>query len=109
MLSPMNNGRLDRALLIAIFAAIGGLYWQVFSMNGRLTSQMANVQQQIAEVELGLTAKIAEVDARLSAQIAEVDARLTAAITPPPPPVSRWTPAPASQRPSGSARERCSS
>ncbi|MCZ0951405.1 MAG: hypothetical protein OXQ89_20245 [Rhodospirillaceae bacterium] len=32
----MNNGRFDRALLLAILAALGGLYWQVFSMNERL-------------------------------------------------------------------------
>ena len=33
MLSGMKNGRLDRSLLLAILAALGGLYWQVFSMN----------------------------------------------------------------------------
>lgn len=70
---PMNNGRLDRALQIAIFAAIGGLYWQMFEMNNRLTTQ-------IAEVESRLSAQIAEVDLRLSTQIAEVDSRLSAAI-----------------------------
>ena len=32
----MKNGLLDRALLLAILAALGGLYWQMLSMNERL-------------------------------------------------------------------------
>ena len=32
----MNNGRLDRALLLAIIAALGGLHWQIFSMKGEI-------------------------------------------------------------------------
>ena len=69
----MTNGRLDRALQIAIFAAIGGLYWQMFAMNNRLTAH-------IAEVDVRLSAQIADVDVRLSAQIAELDVRLSTAI-----------------------------
>ena len=69
----MNNGRLDRALLLTILAAMGGLYWQMFSMNARLSSDIAGVNTH-------LSAEIAEVDARLYAEIAEVDARLYAAI-----------------------------
>lgn len=69
----MSNGRLDRALLLTILAAMGGLYWQMFSMYARLSSD-------IAETGARLSAEIAEVDARLSAEIAEVDARLYAAI-----------------------------
>ena len=69
----MNNGRLDRALLLTILAAMGGLYWQMFSMNARLSSD-------IAEATTRLSAEIAEVDARLYAEIAGVDARLYAAI-----------------------------
>ncbi|MDD9997574.1 MAG: hypothetical protein OXQ89_07485 [Rhodospirillaceae bacterium] len=69
----MNNGRLDRALLLTILAAMGGLYWQMFSMNARLSAE-------IAEVNTRLSAEIAEVNTRLSAEIAEVDARLYAAI-----------------------------
>ena len=80
----MNNGRLDRALLLTILAAMGGLYWQMFSMNARLSSDIAEVNTrltaEIAEVNTRLSAEIAEVNTRLSAEIAEVDARLYAAI-----------------------------
>ncbi len=40
----MNNGRLDRALLLAILAALGGLIWQVFSMNARLARVETHLQ-----------------------------------------------------------------
>ena len=80
----MNNGRLDRALLLTILAAMGGLYWQLFSMNARLTGDIAEtsarLSAEIAEVDARLYAEIAEVDARLYAEIAAVDARLYAAI-----------------------------
>ncbi|MCZ0954888.1 MAG: hypothetical protein OXJ56_20140 [Rhodospirillaceae bacterium] len=65
----MNNGRLDRALLLTILAAMGGLYWQMFSMNARLSAE-------IAEVNTRLSAEIAEVDARLYAAIAALSERL---------------------------------
>ena len=50
----MNNGWLDRALLMAILAAIGGLYWQMFSMNERLTAEIADVSERLARVETHL-------------------------------------------------------
>ena len=50
----MNNGWLDRALLMAILAAIGGLYWQMFSMNERLTAGIADVSERLARVETHL-------------------------------------------------------
>lgn len=40
----MNNGRLDRALLVAILAAMGGLYWQMFNMNERLARVETHLQ-----------------------------------------------------------------
>lgn len=40
----MNKGRLDRALLVAILAAMGGLYWQMFSMNERLARVETHLQ-----------------------------------------------------------------
>lgn len=40
----MKNGRLDRALLLAILAAMGGLYWQVFNMNERLARVETHLQ-----------------------------------------------------------------
>ena len=46
----MNNGRLDRALLLAILAALGGLYWQLFSMNERFSDDIAGLSGDIAEV-----------------------------------------------------------
>ena len=62
----MNNGRFDRALLLAILAALGGLYWQMFSMN-----------RDIADLRVELSAEIADVDQRLSADIADLSERLT--------------------------------
>ncbi|MYF71203.1 MAG: hypothetical protein F4053_06360 [Proteobacteria bacterium] len=46
----MNNGRLDRALLLAILAAMGGLYWQMISMNARLSSDIAAVSERLGRV-----------------------------------------------------------
>ena len=40
----MNNGWLDRTLLLAILAAIGGLYWQMFIMNERLARVETHLQ-----------------------------------------------------------------
>lgn len=50
----MNNGRLDRALLLAILAAMGGLYWQMFSMNARLSSDIAALSERLGRVETHL-------------------------------------------------------
>ena len=62
----MNNGRLDRALLLALLAALGGVYWQMFSMN-----------RLIADVHVQLSADIADVNQQLSAEIADLSERLT--------------------------------
>ena len=40
----MNNGWLDRALLLGILAALGGVYWQVYSMNARLARVETHLQ-----------------------------------------------------------------
>lgn len=58
----MNNGRLDRVLLLVILAAIGGLHWLMLSMRG-----------DIAEWRVELSAEIANVGQRLSVDIADVD------------------------------------
>ncbi len=50
----MSNGRLDRALQLAILAALGGLYWQLFSMNERLSGDIADVSERLARVETHL-------------------------------------------------------
>ena len=80
----MSNGRLDRALVLALFAALGGLYWQMFSigedmsaMEVRLSGDIAELKVEIAEGEARLSGDIAELDARLSRDIAELDARLS--------------------------------
>ena len=76
----MNNGRLDRALLLAILAALGGLYWQMFSMKGDIADQRVELSADIADVRVELSADIAEVDQRLSADIANSNQRLSADI-----------------------------
>ena len=73
----MNNGRLDRALLLAILAALGGICWQMFSMKGDIADQRVEQSADIAEVRVELSADIAEVDQRLSANIADLSERLT--------------------------------
>ena len=35
---------------MAILAAIGGLYWQIFSMNDRLTAEVAAISERLARV-----------------------------------------------------------
>ncbi|MDE0002473.1 MAG: hypothetical protein OXQ29_07245 [Rhodospirillaceae bacterium] len=50
----MNNGRLDRVLLLTILAAMGGLYWQMFSMNARLSSDIAALSERLGSVETHL-------------------------------------------------------
>ena len=76
----MNNGRLDRALLLAILAALGGLYWQMFSMNRDMADLRVELSAEIADSSQRLSAEIADVNRRLSAEIADVDQRLSAAI-----------------------------
>lgn len=46
----MKNGVLDRALLMAILAALGGVYWQLFSVAG----DIADVRERLASVETRL-------------------------------------------------------
>lgn len=46
----MKNGVLDRALLMAILAALGGVYWQLFSVAG----DIADVRERLARVETRL-------------------------------------------------------
>ena len=65
----MNNGRLDRALMLAIFVALGGLYWQMFSMNERQSADIAELNER-------LSGEIAEIRERLSGEIAELSERL---------------------------------
>ena len=50
----MKNGRLDRSLLLAILAALGGLYWQMFSMNEQLSGGIAELSERLARVETHL-------------------------------------------------------
>ena len=61
----MNNGRLDRTLQLAILAALGGLYWQMFSMNS-----------DIADVSERLSGDIGDLSERLSSDIADLSERL---------------------------------
>ena len=77
----MNDGRLDRVLLLAILAALGGLYWQLFSMNQRLTSDIANVSER-------LSSDIANVSERL----ARVETRLEYVVPPPADPAAEQSP-----------------
>ena len=46
----MKNGFLDRTLLIAILAALGGLYWQISDVRERL----ARVEVRLESVETRL-------------------------------------------------------
>ena len=50
----MHNRRLDRALLLAILAAVGGLHWQVFRMTERLSAEIAEVGGRVARVATDL-------------------------------------------------------
>jgi len=54
----MNNGRLDRALLLAVVTILYGLYWQMFSVNGdiidlnaRVSGVTSEVSERLARVE----------------------------------------------------------
>ena len=51
----MNNGRLDRALLLAILVVLGGMYWQRFSMNERFSDDFAGLSGDIAQASERLT------------------------------------------------------
>ena len=55
----MSNGRLDRVLVLALFAALGGQYWQMFSMNERHS-------RDIAELNASLSGDIAELSERVA-------------------------------------------
>ena len=55
----MSNGRLDRVLVLALFAALGGQYWQMFSMNERHS-------RDIAELNASLSSDIAELSERVA-------------------------------------------
>ena len=46
----MRNGVLDRALQMAILAALGGVYWQLFGVAG----DVADVRERLASVETRL-------------------------------------------------------
>ena len=61
----MNNGRLDRALLLAILAALGGLYWQMFSMNQRLSSEIAGLSVRLSGDIADVSERLARVEAHL--------------------------------------------
>ncbi len=80
----MNNGRLDRALQLAILAALGGLYWQLFSMNERLSGDIAELNERlsgdIADMNVRLSGGIAELNERLSGDIADMNVRLSGGI-----------------------------
>lgn len=64
-----SNGRLDLALVLALFAALGGQYWLMFSMNERHS-------RDIAELNASLSGYIAEQNVRLSGGIAELSERI---------------------------------
>ena len=55
----MSNGRLGRVLVLALFAALGGQYWQMFSMNERHS-------RDIAELNASLSGDIAELSERVA-------------------------------------------
>ena len=85
------NGRLDRALLLAIFAVLGGLFWQMFSMNERhtrdfaelnasLSGNIAALSERHSRDFAELNVKIAESGERHSREIAELNVRLSSDI-----------------------------
>jgi len=61
----MNNGRLDRALLLAILAALGGLYWQMFSMNQRLSGEIAGLSVRLSGDIADVSERLARVETHL--------------------------------------------
>lgn len=62
----MNDGRLDRALLLAILASIGGLYWHMFSMSGDIAALDGKLSGEIAALDRTLSGDIAELSERLA-------------------------------------------
>ena len=75
-----SNGRLDRVLVLALFAALGGQYWQMFSMNERHSRDIAELNVNIVELNASLSGDIAELNASLSGDIAEQNVRLSGGI-----------------------------
>ena len=74
----MNSGFLDRTLLIAILAAIGGLYWQMFDVGQRLSAMevhVSNISQQLMSVEEGLDTVEDDLDTAADS-LASMDQRL---------------------------------
>ena len=61
----MNNGRLDRALMLAIFVALGGLYWQMFSMNERQSADIAELNERLSGGIAELSERLARVETHL--------------------------------------------
>ena len=61
----MNNGRLDRVLLFAILVAVGGLHWQVFSMNQRLSGEIADLGERLCSEIASLNDRLAGVETHL--------------------------------------------
>ena len=72
-----SNGRLDRVLVLALFAALGGQYWQMFSMNERHSGDIAELNVNIVELNASLSGDIAEQNVRLSGDIAELSESLS--------------------------------
>ena len=62
----MSNGRLDRVLVLALFAALGGQYWQMFSMNERHSGDIAELNVNIVELNASLSGGIAELSERVA-------------------------------------------
>ena len=62
----MSNGRLDRVLVLALFAALGGQYWQMFSMNERHSRDIAELSVNIVELNASLSGDIAELSERVA-------------------------------------------
>ena len=62
----MSNGRLDRVLVLALFAALGGQYWQMFSMNERHSRDIAELNVNIVELNASLSGDIAELSERMA-------------------------------------------
>ena len=74
-----SNGRLDRALMLAIFAVVGGLFWQMFSMNERHSRDIAELNVNIAELGERHSGDIAELNVNI-AELGERHSREIAAL-----------------------------
>ena len=75
-----SNGRLDRVLVLALFAALGGQYWQMFSMNERHSGDIAELNASLSGDIAELNVNMAELNASLSGDIAEQNVRLSGGI-----------------------------